>query len=183
MKRFGIIAMVLVLLSACQEEIWNNQKFETGLPAAFDIDINVPSAKKLVVTRGINDYESEINELILFFALGDNIQHAIDLTGNLVSKSVNEDGKRTYSLKTPVTEDINGNPILSGNYKVYAVANWSSPFSNIGEEIYEIKSVNSLKALAVQNTGFVLSLSGSERFPMSGEMAETANSSYGIFQS
>lgn len=175
MKRFGIIAMVLVLLSACQEEIWNNQKFETGLPAAFDIDINVPSAKKLVVTRGINDYESEINELILFFALGDNIQHAIDLTGNLVSKSVNEDGKRTYSLKTPVTEDINGNPILSGNYKVYAVANWSSPFSNIGEEIYEIKSVNSLKALAVQNTGFVLSLSGSERFPMSGEMAETAN--------
>lgn len=175
MKRFGIIAMVLVLLSACQEEIWNNQKFETGLPAAVDMEINVPSAQKLVVTRGINDYESEISELILLFAVGDNIQHTIDLTGNLVSNSTNENGKRTYSLKTPVTEDVNGNPILSGSYKVYAVANWSSPFSNIGEEIYEIKSVNSLKALAVQNTGFVLSLSGSERFPMSGEMAETAN--------
>ena len=67
MKRFGIIAMVLVLLSACQEEISWNERFESGLPASLDLELSVPSGQKIAITRGVADAESIINELACFF--------------------------------------------------------------------------------------------------------------------
>lgn len=170
MKRFGILAMVLFLLSACQEEISWNERFESGLPASLDLELSVPSAKKVAVTRAINDYESEVRELALLFVSGNNISHVVNLTGNLKSQSQTENGGRTYNLVNAVATDVNGNEILSGEYTVYAIANWSSPFSNLSfDEIKALSTVSELNSLLAENTGFVLDVSGTDLFPMSGK--------------
>ena len=167
MKRFGIIAMFMILLTSCQEELFNNE-FEKGLPAAIDLELTVPVSEEVVMTRGIGDYESEIRELVLVLASGNSIQNIVDLTGNLTSQSKTENGGRTYKLTSPVAEGSKGT-ILSGTYTVYGIANWSSPFCNLTtDEIMGFKDVNAMKAALASNPDYIFNVSGSQLFPMSG---------------
>ena len=168
MKRFGIISIFLLLLTSCQEEMFPENKFEAGLPAALSLDLTVPTANDIAVTKAINDYESEIREFALILANGNSIQNIVDLTGNLQSKSTTTQGGRTYKLANPVTEGLKG-AILSGTYTIYGIANWSSPFCNLTlEAIQNFKSVNDLKAALSTNPDLALTVSGSQLFPMSG---------------
>lgn len=168
MKRFGIISIFLLLLTSCQEEMFPENKFEAGLPAALSLDLTVPTANDIAVTKAINDYESEIREFALILANGNSIQNIVDLTGNLQSQSTTTQGGRTYKLANPVTEGLKG-AILSGTYTIYGIANWSSPFCNLTlEAIQNFKSVNDLKAALSTNPDLALTVSGSQLFPMSG---------------
>lgn len=168
MKRFGIISIFLLLLTSCQEEMFPENKFEAGLPAALSLDLTVPTANDIAVTKAINDYESEIREFALILANGNSIQNVVDLTGNLQSQSTTTQGGRTYKLANPVTEGLKG-AILSGTYTIYGIANWSSPFCNLTlEAIQNFKSVNDLKAALSTNPDLALTVSGSQLFPMSG---------------
>lgn len=168
MKRFGIISIFLLLLTSCQEEMFPENKFEAGLPAALSLDLTVPTANDIAVTKAINDYESEIREFALILANGNSIQNIVDLTGNLQSQSTTTQGGRTYKLANPVTAGLKG-AILSGTYTIYGIANWSSPFCNLTlEAIQNFKSVNDLKAALSTNPDLALTVSGSQLFPMSG---------------
>ena len=167
MKRFGIISMFLLLLTACQEEL-NLNNFEAGLPAALSLDLTVPTSSEVTVTKGINDYESEIRELALILTSGNSVVNVVDLTGNLTSQSTTDKGGRTYKLANPVTEGSKGE-ILSGTYTIYGIANWSSPFCNLTlDQIEGFKDVNAMKAALASNPGFVLKVTGLQLFPMSG---------------
>ena len=167
MKRFGIISIFLLLLTACQEEL-NLNNFESGLPAALSLDLTVPTSSEVTVTKGINDYESEIRELALILTSGNSVVNVVDLTGNLTSQSTTDKGGRTYKLANPVTEGEKG-PIMSGTYTIYGVANWSSPFCNITkDEILSVKDVSALQGMLAENNGFVVDVTGSQLFPMSG---------------
>lgn len=168
MKRFGIIAMLLVLLTACQEEIGFN-KVQEGVPAKLGLTISLTSSEK-IQTRGIKDYESEISELMLIMYEANNRKMVVDLTGNLVAGAADGayGGHRTYTTKNEVTTDIDGTPILSGTYRVYAIANWSSPFCELEQsEILEM-SEDELNSAVGTNSGFVYNLTGDQKFPMTG---------------
>lgn len=168
MKRFGILAMVLFLLSACQEEISWNERFESGLPASLDLELSVPSGQKIAITRGVADAESVINELVIFMASGDNIQHVVDLTGKLTSISTTENGGRTYKLQAPITTDAAGKEILSGTYTIYSVANSGSEFCNLNKaELLGFTKVSELTAALAENKSNTTVLSTA--LPMSGK--------------
>lgn len=171
-KAFYISALMCAsLLAGCRKENFGTA-VEPGLPASLDVVVNLGSGSNVAMTRGIYDYESEISELMLIMFSAEGRKMVIDLTGNLNAGPA--DGKygaaRTYTLAAPVTADCYGDPILSGTYEVYAIANWSSPFC--GLTVNELKAMDKddLAAAVASNAGFATGVTGSQKFPMTGHV-------------
>ena len=175
MRKHIILALVCCasVLAGCQKEM-TRVNFESGLPASLDVLINLGKGSDVVMTRGIYDYESEINELMLIMFSEEGRKMVIDLTGKLDAGSSVTDRElgdsRTYKLTAPVTTDIDGNPILSGIYEIYAVANWSSPFC--GLTVNELKAMDKegLAAAVASNARLAIGVTGSQKFPMTGHV-------------
>lgn len=175
MRKQIILALVCCasVLAGCQKEM-SETKFESGLPASLDVLINLGKGSDVVMTRGIYDYESEINELMLIMFSEEGRKMVIDLTGKLDAGSSVTDRElgdsRTYKLTAPVTTDIDGNPILSGIYEIYAVANWSSPFCGLTKDKLAAMDKAALAAAVASNSGLATGVTGSQKFPMTGHV-------------
>ena len=175
MRKHIILALVCCasVLAGCQKEM-SETKFESGLPASLDVLINLGKGSDVVMTRGIYDYESEINELMLIMFSEEGRKMVIDLTGKLDAGSAVTDRElgdsRTYKLTAPVTTDIDGNPILSGIYEIYAVANWSSPFCGLTKDKLAAMDKAALAAAVASNSGLATGVTGSQKFPMTGHV-------------
>ena len=173
MRKHIILALVCCasVLAGCQKEM-TRVNFESGLPASLDVLINLGKGSDVVMTRGIYDYESEINELMLIMFSEEGRKMVIDLTGKLDAGSsvLGHDlgDSRTYKLTAPVTTDINGNHVLSGIYEIYAVANWSSPFCGLEEKDLVAMDKAALAAAVASNSGLATGVTGSQKFPMTG---------------
>lgn len=158
----------MVLLAGCQEEIWPNGRVEEGVPTSLDFTVSVPAAEEVTVTRAsVADYESEIRELMLIMFEESGRKMVIDVTPYMDNGAAGtiENGHRIYTLTRPIDQDMYGGDVLTGNYKVYAIANWSSPFCGLKD--LDKLSEEDLVAQIAQNTGFVYGISGNARFPMS----------------
>ena len=175
MRKHIILALVCCasVLAGCQKEM-SETKFESGLPASLDVLINLGKGSDVVMTRGIYDYESEINELMLIMFSEEGRKMVIDLTGKLDAGSAVTDRElgdsRTYKLTAPVTTDIDGNSILSGIYEIYAVANWSSPFCGLTKDKLAAMDKAALAAAVASNSGLATGVTGSQKFPMTGHV-------------
>ena len=175
MRKHIILALVCCasVLAGCQKEM-TRVNFESGLPASLDVLINLGKGSDVVMTRGIYDYESEINELMLIMFSEEGRKMVIDLTGKLDAGSAVTDRElgdsRTYKLTAPVTTDIDGNPILSGIYEIYAVANWSSPFCGLTKDKLAAMDKAALAAAVASNSGLATGVTGSQKFPMTGHV-------------
>lgn len=166
--KFSILAAFMVLLAGCQEEIWPNGRVEEGVPTSLDFTVSVPAAEEVTVTRAsVADYESEIRELMLIMFEAGGRKMVIDVTPYMDNGAAGtiENGHRIYKLTSPIDQDMYDGPVLTGTYKVYAVANWSSSFAGLTglDQLSEEELVDQI----AQNAGFVYSISGAERFPMS----------------
>ena len=171
-KAFYISALICAsLLAGCRKENFGTA-VEPGLPASLDVVVNLGSGSNVAMTRGIYDYESEISELMLIMFSAEGRKMVIDLTGKLDAGSAVTDRElgdsRTYKLTAPVTTDIDGNPILSGIYEIYAVANWSSPFCGLEEKDLVAMDKAALAAAVASNSGLATGVTGSQKFPMTG---------------
>ena len=171
MKKIRIVAlaMLTVLLAACHEELDLIEKVQEGLPARLDLTISLPSSEK-IQTKGIHDYESEISELMLIMYEANGRKMVVDLTGKISAGAADGayGGHRTYTTTEEIATDYYGDEILSGTYRVYAIANWSSPFCQLTQnEILEM-SEEALNNAAGTNSGFVHQLTGDQKFPMTG---------------
>lgn len=175
MRKHIILALVCCasVLAGCQKEM-TRVNFESGLPASLDVLINLGKGSDVVMTRGIYDYESEINELMLIMFSEEGRKMVIDLTGKLDAGSSVTDRElgdsRTYKLTAPVTTDIDRNPILSGIYEIYAVANWSSPFCGLTKDKLAAMDKAALAAAVASNSGLATGVTGSQKFPMTGHV-------------
>ena len=175
MRKHIILALVCCasVLAGCQKEM-TRVNFESGLPASLDVLMNLGKGSDVVMTRGIYDYESEINELMLIMFSEEGRKMVIDLTGKLDAGSAVTDRElgdsRTYKLTAPVTTDIDGNPILSGIYEIYAVANWSSPFCGLTKDKLAAMDKAALAAAVASNSGLATGVTGSQKFPMTGHV-------------
>ena len=163
--RFSILAALMVLLASCQDELFPSTHVKEGLPTTVDFSISVPAAEEVAVTKAsVAASESEIRELMLIMFEQGGRKMVLDLKPYMDAGTVTE-GYRKYTLTRPIDADMYGNPVLSGTYRVYAIANWSSSFSSLSglDQLTEGK----LKEQIATNPGFVYNISGSERFPMS----------------
>ena len=163
--RFSILAALMVLLASCQDELFPSTHVKEGLPTTVDFSISVPAAEEVAVTKAsVAASESEIRELMLIMFEQGGRKMVLDLKPYMDAGTVTE-GYRKYTLTRPIDADMYGNPVLSGTYRVYAIANWSSSFSSLSglDQLTE----GELKEQIATNPGFVYNISGSERFPMS----------------
>ena len=171
MKKFSFYAFVMlcVLLASCQEEIVSPDKVKADLPAVIDLSLALPSSDK-VETKGIYDYETEVSELMLIMFEKNGRKMVILLDDELQPTTFDASlgGYRGYTTNGEISVDADGNPILSGTYRVYAIANWSGKaFGNLTTENLKAMSEDELKRTVASNTGFAYKVSGDERFPMS----------------
>ena len=163
--RFSIFAALMVLLASCQEEIWPDGLVKEGVPTTIDFSISVPAADEVAVTKAsVAASESEIRELMLIMFEAGGRKMVLDLKPYMDAGTVTE-GYRKYTLTKPIDKDMYGGDVLSGTYRVYAIANWSSSFSSLSDldQLTEAE----LKEQIATNPGFVYNISGTERFPMS----------------
>ena len=163
--RFSIFAALVVLLASCQEEIWPDGLVKEGVPTTIDFSISVPAADEVAVTKAsVAASESEIRELMLIMFEAGGRKMVLDLKPYMDAGTVTE-GYRKYTLTKPIDKDMYGGDVLSGTYRVYAIANWSSSFSSLSDldQLTEAE----LKEQIATNPGFVYNISGTERFPMS----------------
>lgn len=171
MKKIRIVAlaMLTVLLAACHEELDLIEKVQEGLPARLDLTISLPSSEK-IQTKGIYDYESEISELMLIMYETNGRKMVVDLTGKITAGAADGayGGHRTYTTTEEITHDKYGTEILSGTYRVYAIANWSSPFCELTQDNILAMSEDELNDAVGTNSGYVHKLTGNQKFPMTG---------------
>ena len=163
--RFSILAALMVLLASCQDELFPSTHVKEGLPTTVDFSISVPAAEEVAVTKAsVAASESEIRELMLIMFEQGGRKMVLDVKPYMDAGTVTE-GYRKYTLTRPIDADMYGNPVLSGTYRVYAIANWSSSFSSLSglDQLTE----GELKEQIATNPGFVYNISGTERFPMS----------------
>ena len=135
---------------------------QAGLPAVISMTMELPKADDVtIVTKGIYDYESEIDELMLIMFERNGRKEVIDLTGNIVADATGTSlmGGRQYNLLNDVTT-------LSGVYTVYAIANWSSPLCGITKAELEGMDMTALNNAFAKNPNSLLGVSGSDKFPM-----------------
>lgn len=157
------MALVVAFLSSCNDEDPISNKVEEGLSASMNLSVGVPVIEPVEITRGINDYESMIDELVLvMFSHTSPRKEILDLTNKIASVESNDNtGYRKYSL----TEDVK---TRSGEYTVYAIANFTSPYC--GLTLAELQDENlteaKLKDKLARNVDKVYELLGSHRMPM-----------------
>ena len=167
-----LFLLAVVLFSACQDDL--NQAGRTvneGLPARLKLAIKVPSADQVVSSRGIYDYESEVKELALimfersgrkvFLNLSDNLTHKAYTNGDEEVSALTQTGGRIYTLAHDIERDD-----LSGEYMIYAIANWSSPFCGLSETELQNMSEEDLNNAIAVNESYATMLSGDQRLPM-----------------
>lgn len=164
MKGFDLKNMIWIFLvlfmAACQDETDSRLNVEEGLPAKLALSIQVPEVDDITVTRAITENESQINQLALFFySQNSNLSYGVDLSSMLNEGASDENGYRTYSL----TGAIN---VKTGTFRIYAVANWSSNFSNQILNVNSVPDESELKVMMASNN-FVYALNTSEYLPMS----------------
>lgn len=163
MKWFNYVclAFVVAFFSACSDKESITGGVKEGLAASMRLSIEVPVTDKVEVTRAVNDYESEIENLILVMFAESGRKEIIDLTGKLGTSTIDDNlGHRTYTL----TQSID---TKSGTYRVYAIANYDSKYCGWTKAELENMSESELKEEFAKNNGSVYKMEGTELFPMS----------------
>lgn len=157
------MALVVAFLSSCSDEDPISNKVEDGLSASMNLSVGVPIIEPVEMTRGINDYESMIDELVLvMFSHTSPRKEILNLTDKIASvKSNDNTSYRQYSL----TEDVK---TYSGEYTVYAIANFTSPYCGLTLADLQDESLteDKLKDKLARNNNKVYELLGAHRMPM-----------------
>lgn len=156
------LALVVAFVSSCSDEDPITDKVDNGLAAHMSLTVKVPVVEPVEMTRGINDYESEMNELVVvMFSKTSPRKAIINLTGHLVSGTFDENGHRFYTLAEDVVTE-------SGEYTVYAIANFTSPYCGLTLDYLESENLTeeNLKQELAQNATKTHLLTGKDRMPM-----------------
>lgn len=126
----------LIFASCTEDELVN--RVEEGMPASLKLILTVPQANDANVTRATPDIESNINELALFFYKDSGSKPIVKKFGSLEPTKKNG-CNYIYEIEVPVSDDL-----TSGNYLLYAIANWDNLFFQIPYDTYIDKASGSV---------------------------------------
>lgn len=124
-----------------------------GLPASLTFKMVVPDLNDAVVTRAGVEQETALNQLMfLFYKKSDTSKPAfakvIDQLGSWkIGSDSKDESNRLYTVTiSPGETGLNGNELTSGEYYLYALANWQNAFCSYDAEEYASKSLDELKS-------------------------------------
>ncbi len=167
----GCALFIAALTPSCHDDI-KLSSTPDGLPATVKLEFQVPTGVTIESSRAVDDSESEVSELYLVMYSQTNRVEVIPITGLTTTKIGENNGYREYTLEATVST-------LSGDYTVYAIANPSSNFCNLLDEIQAYPSKEKLASL-LSNSANVIQMSGSNRIPMSGKCTSNGSETISI---
>lgn len=156
-----------LLFAACSDDDIAEKGVKEGLPASLTFKMVVPDLNDAVVTRAGVEQETALNQLMfLFYKKSDTSKPAfakvIDQLGQYsIGSDSKDESNRLYTVTiSPGETDLNGNELKSGEYYLYALANWGNGFCSYDAEGYASKSLDELKnaILARQDGANVLDI-------------------------
>lgn len=149
MKR-TILAITLAFsalfgFTACEKES-NNKEVIEGLPvSSIKLKMSAPSDDNIVVTRASSEVETNVqNMALLFYKAGSNdkpIVIYVDKNGmGTPTKITTGTSTESTNYQYTVNLDVEGKGITTGNWYLYAIANYNTKFCNI--EMDEIANLS-----------------------------------------
>lgn len=144
MKRiqWGIIPLLMCLLfTACKDDDIVN-RVEEGLPVSLNVKMLVPKTSDVQTnTRATDEVETNVEKLaLLFYKYENSTPYVLEIPKDNLIKS--QDGTSTnyfYSF-TVTAEQMTQSGIMSGEYWVYALANWDKGFCTV--DLNEVKKMD-----------------------------------------
>lgn len=161
------ILLGCLLFVACSDDDIAEKGVKEGLPASLTFKMVVPDLNDAVVTRAGVEQETALNQLMfLFYKKSDTSKPAfakvIDQLGSWrIGSDGNDNSNRLYTVTiSPGETDLNDNELMSGEYYLYALANWGNGFCSYDAEGYAFKSLDELKSaiLARESSANVLDI-------------------------
>lgn len=144
MKRiqWGIIPLLMCLLfTACKDDDIVN-RVEEGLPVSLNVKMLVPKTSDVQTnTRATDEVETNVEKLaLLFYKYENSTPYVLKIPKDNLKKT--QDGTSTnyfYSF-TVTAEQMTQSGIMSGEYWVYALANWDKGFCTV--DLNEVKKMD-----------------------------------------
>lgn len=162
MKRiqWGIIPLLMCLLfTACKDDDIVN-RVEEGLPVSLNVKMLVPKTSDVQTnTRATDEVETNVEKLaLLFYKYENSTPYVLEIPKDNLKKT--QDGTSTnyfYSF-TVTAEQMTQSGIMSGEYWVYALANWDKGFCTV--DLNEVKKMDKaqLEDYCVLKTNNVIDL-------------------------
>lgn len=144
MKRiqWGIIPLLMCLLfTACKDDDIVN-RVEEGLPVSLNVKMLVPKTSDVQTnTRATDEVETNVEKLaLLFYKYENSTPYVLEIPKDNLNKQ--QQGSTTnyfYSFKV-TAEQMTQAGIMSGEYWVYALANWDKGFCTV--DLNEVKKMD-----------------------------------------
>lgn len=168
----GLFPLLLgcLLFAACSEEdLVKKDNMLEGLPTSLKFTLTVPQFSEATVTRASDATETELQQLALFFYKQSDTSKPffvkeIDNFGSGPLTDVGSPTNYFYEIEIPQEEGL-----TSGNYKLYAIANWDNSFCNIDLDACRDLSLEDLKNNIISRTAQNNALDLIGFTPMSGK--------------
>lgn len=144
MKRiqWGIIPLLMCLLfTACKDDDIVN-RVEEGLPVSLNVKMLVPKTSDVQTnTRATDEVETNVENLaLLFYKYESSTPYVLEIpTDNLYKQQQGSTTNYFYSFKV-TAEQMTQAGIMSGEYWVYALANWNKGFCTV--DLNEVKKMD-----------------------------------------
>lgn len=161
------ILLGCLLFVACSEDEIGKNNVEEGLPASLKITLVLPDLDDVAVTRANPDIETGLNQLALFFYKKNDTSaplhvYEVNQFGSYNLGETQQETNRIYEIA------IEEGAITSGEYYLYAVANWQNSFCRFNLNDLKTKSLNELKQVVIAKESGSNALDLLNYTPMSG---------------
>jgi len=119
----------LIFASCTEDDLVD--RVEEGLPVTLKLSFSVRKDKDIPVTRATAEIESNIYELALFFYKDNGTKPIVKHFTNLQNPTIDAKGNYIYEIELDPQNDAEIAGLTSGQYYLYATANWDNAFMNL----------------------------------------------------
>lgn len=162
MKRiqWGIIPLLMCLLfTACKDDDIVN-RVEEGLPVSLNVKMLVPKTSDVQTnTRATDEVETNVEKLaLLFYKYENSTPYVLEIPKDNLDKTQDVTSTNYFYSFTVTAEQMTQSGIMSGEYWVYALANWDKRFCTV--DLNEVKKMDKaqLEDYCVLKTNNVIDL-------------------------
>ena len=144
MKRiqWGIIPLLMCLLfTACKDDDIVN-RVEEGLPVSLNVKMLVPKTSDVQTnTRATDEVETNVEKLaLLFYKYENSTPYVLEIPKDNLNKTQDVTSTNYFYSFTVTAEQMTQSGIMSGEYWVYALANWDKRFCTV--DLNEVKKMD-----------------------------------------
>lgn len=152
-NRFALIAAFAASLLALSCQKIEVSQIETGKDVEFSLDITTPAPTGVVMTKATDQEETVVENLALLFYSDMTSAPKVIKINNLGAPAVNSPTSYTYTVTLKSSDAEGDDPLLSGEYYLYAVANYNRVgFGGVNINDLSTKSLGELESYLVSRS-------------------------------